>query len=478
MKKLLFLLPLLIVLAWSSVQAATPLAKRLAGRLVLQVESVGEMWYIDPKTLKAVFVGSLNDIDRLKTEYAITVSDRDLARITLRNQKIVDSTYSRKMAGRLLLQSSNGKLWYVSPVDLRRYEVSSGIEGVRDLWRQAIGISQKNFAQLGQVGACTADLWSCGNWGVCQYTQTQQRTCTKVYDCPFANTPSPIASQVCAWTAPLCQSFEYSAWGECSDGHQYRYYTASPLYCQGGNPGPITRNCMSFLSNIVPQEDKVLIGWQATMPGQYLLEVWTEGNYDQKQSLAGNFEYYNYYYQKEIFLPLLAGADHYNYSLKLIDQYGNAVTKTGVFNSTTNNDLAGKVRYNIAFWDDGGIEKSCRSCVLFADENELYRVIWRLIAADEDNSYSLEELTNKSADGDMIVNNTPELANFHVLLPYENWTVSGQSEGFEESTYVEWLNLNTSGRYYWSAIIKNEIGEENLINWSTDRFIFYQTYNP
>lgn len=48
--------------------------------------------------------------------------------------------------------------------------------------------------------ACVADVWSCGDWAPasCSSGDTQSRICTKTFDCPSAETPSPSTSQSCA----------------------------------------------------------------------------------------------------------------------------------------------------------------------------------------------------------------------------------------------------------------------------------------
>lgn len=44
---------------------------------------------------------------------------------------------------------------------------------------------------------CLADQWQCGDWGSCSATGSQTRTCTKLFDCPTVDTPSPPNSQTC-----------------------------------------------------------------------------------------------------------------------------------------------------------------------------------------------------------------------------------------------------------------------------------------
>ncbi len=54
----------------------------------------------------------------------------------------------------------------------------------------------------GSVPACSADTWSCGDWGDCSSAGTQTRTCVLTYDCPTVDTPRPPIDQSCTPPAP------------------------------------------------------------------------------------------------------------------------------------------------------------------------------------------------------------------------------------------------------------------------------------
>ena len=54
------------------------------------------------------------------------------------------------------------------------------------------------------VPSCQTDIWSCDNWSSCSASGNQTRSCTKTFDCPSINTPTPIISQSCVpITAPV-----------------------------------------------------------------------------------------------------------------------------------------------------------------------------------------------------------------------------------------------------------------------------------
>ncbi len=50
--------------------------------------------------------------------------------------------------------------------------------------------------------SCQADVWLCGNWSSCSNSGSQNKTCTKTFDCPSVNTSSPATSQSCTPLTP------------------------------------------------------------------------------------------------------------------------------------------------------------------------------------------------------------------------------------------------------------------------------------
>lgn len=473
MKKLIFVIPILaILLALTSVSAATSLVKRLSGRLVLQVESSGQMWYIDPATLKAIFVGSQHDVDRLKTEFAVPVSDQDLNRIAFKGYSDKDYSYAKSMSGKILLQSSTGKLWYVSPIGYKKYELGTGTEVITALHSEAIGISQKNFALLPQ-GACSKDLYSCSNWSICDQSLVQNRTCEKVFDCSTVVTSAPVTSQTCTWTPPTCTTVDYTDWSGCYNGKRERAISSkSPANCVGGTIEPLVETCLWVDANALPIVDGVRIGLQTTKFADYVIEIFDAGKLIAAQS--GDLEFYNYYYQFE-FNKLTQGKI-LNYTVTVTDpDTGAKAFRSGSFIVLTAPDETSP-QYNIAEWHDEEGAKSCYNCVVLknnSEEQASSNVTWKLYSTEND-------FTNNPDEVISITNEQPAM--YSVLLPYhESWTVSNQSETFSGDTYVNWADVDFNTRYYWSAIVEWEDGKGSHyvdLGWDQDRTIFYQSYHP
>ena len=96
-------------LAFGSAQAAT-LASQLSGRILLQVESKGEAWYVNPKDYKRYYLGRPDDAYKLMRSLSTGISEKEFA-----NWKKGAPSWAK---GRLYFRpESHGEAYYV---DLNR----------------------------------------------------------------------------------------------------------------------------------------------------------------------------------------------------------------------------------------------------------------------------------------------------------------------------------------------------------------------
>ena len=102
--------------------AATSLSVRLRGRILLQVESRGEAWYISPVDSRRYSLGTPANAFAVMRSLGLGVTNRDLAKIPIAGDaRDGDRTLTQRLLGRILLQvESRGEAWYISPVDSRR----------------------------------------------------------------------------------------------------------------------------------------------------------------------------------------------------------------------------------------------------------------------------------------------------------------------------------------------------------------------
>jgi len=85
---------MLILMVYSSVKAEETLAQKLAGRIVLQVESHGEAWYINPNDYKKYYLGKPDDAFALMKKLGIGITDQDITKIPVKLAD--DQAYSDK----------------------------------------------------------------------------------------------------------------------------------------------------------------------------------------------------------------------------------------------------------------------------------------------------------------------------------------------------------------------------------------------
>lgn len=129
------------------------LAQRLQGHFLLQVEDKGQLWYINPADLKRRLITINNaittlsqlalginneNLDKLPTAIYAVSSDIDSDNDGYNDQleakagyklfgvgrALFDDRLIERLKGKLLLQvENNGRMWYVNPIDEKKYEI-------------------------------------------------------------------------------------------------------------------------------------------------------------------------------------------------------------------------------------------------------------------------------------------------------------------------------------------------------------------
>lgn len=177
------------------------LVKRLAGRILLQTETLGQAWYLDPVSLKAYYLADgqtaysalrkfglgikNSDIIKipvgLESRFTMTDSDNDglpdkLEEALGTNPNKADTDgdsfldgdevkngynpngpgqYSflkslvDRLKGRIVIQTeSRGEAWYINPVDGKRYYLANGEAAYQIMRYLSLGISNKDFHKI------------------------------------------------------------------------------------------------------------------------------------------------------------------------------------------------------------------------------------------------------------------------------------------------------------------------------------------
>lgn len=200
----LFILTLLLsglILSYFNIASAAPLADRLKGYILLQVESHGEAWYVIPTEVQRTYLANGDAAYNIMSKLGLGITNTNLAKIPVGiDSRIVDSDsdgdglgdkleeglktnpnnidsdsdgYSdyeevthdynplgqekniydqdlvNRLKGRILLQvEEKGQAWYVHPVDGRRYYMKDGPSAYEIMRFLSLGITNDNLNQI------------------------------------------------------------------------------------------------------------------------------------------------------------------------------------------------------------------------------------------------------------------------------------------------------------------------------------------
>ncbi len=203
-KKNLFYSLVLIALVLPSIVFAQTSKQNLSGQILLQVESRGEAWYVDPKDYKRTYLQDGAAAYRLLREKGVGIKNSDLSKIPvgietrskdtdsdndgladkleealgtdinnndtdkdgysdgaevlsnyspLGKGKIqIDKNLANQFKGKILLQiESRGEAWYVYPVDGKRYYLKDGDAAYQIMRFLSLGITNENLAKIEAV---------------------------------------------------------------------------------------------------------------------------------------------------------------------------------------------------------------------------------------------------------------------------------------------------------------------------------------
>lgn len=127
-----------------TVTPAVPLtlAQQLAGRILIQVESKGEAWYVNPVTGKRSFLGTPAEALKKFASVSLGISNSDFANIQ-------STGVPSRLVGRILIKTEDsGKLYYVNPVNRAIVSLGSPNEVVNVIKQVGLGISNANIVKI------------------------------------------------------------------------------------------------------------------------------------------------------------------------------------------------------------------------------------------------------------------------------------------------------------------------------------------
>ena len=182
------------------IYAQMPLAQKLKGKILLQVEARGEAWYVNPIDQKRYYLGRPDDAFALMKDIGLGITDEDLKKIAVAEANFtgtdsdgdglsdaieaalgtdknnpdtdgdgygdkeellsgydpagpgslpLDPAKARSLAGQIVMQvEKNGEAWYVNPDNLKRYYMGRPADAFNLMRSLGLGITDKNLAAI------------------------------------------------------------------------------------------------------------------------------------------------------------------------------------------------------------------------------------------------------------------------------------------------------------------------------------------
>jgi ribosomal protein L30/L7E len=152
MKKLttLFIILPLILTSFTNISAAASIAEKVKGKIVLQVESHGEAYYVYPDNLKRYYLGRPGNAFDIMRALGLGITNANLAKIPKNTDNWVGETSSiNRVKGKILLQvESHGEAWYVFPNNGKRYYLGRPSDAFEIMRSLGLGITTKDLLTI------------------------------------------------------------------------------------------------------------------------------------------------------------------------------------------------------------------------------------------------------------------------------------------------------------------------------------------
>ncbi len=127
----------------------------LKGRILLQVQSAGEAWYVHPKTGERTLLGRPADAFAAMRKLGVGISNNDLKRlfgtVPYKEQQLAikDRAMAQKLAGTILLQvERNGEAYYLDPTNLIAYFLGRPSDAFQVMRKRGLGITNENLSAV------------------------------------------------------------------------------------------------------------------------------------------------------------------------------------------------------------------------------------------------------------------------------------------------------------------------------------------
>lgn len=146
MKKLFIIAVIITLFITQNVQdvKADSLSNKLSGQILLQVESAGEAWYVNPNDHKRYYLGRPADAFNVMRELGLGIKHSTL--ISYLNDK-----FPANLLGKIMLDvENNGEAYYVYPKDRKGYYLGRPADAFDVMRKMGLGISNIDLEKIAQ----------------------------------------------------------------------------------------------------------------------------------------------------------------------------------------------------------------------------------------------------------------------------------------------------------------------------------------
>lgn len=120
------------------------LVSRGKGYILLQTESHGEAWYVDPVTAKRYYMKDGPTAYQMMRSFGLGIAETDYQKIDKG-----DTALKARLRGRIVLRAqAHGEAYYIHPKDLAVYYLKNGDEAYRIMRLYSLGISNRDLSGI------------------------------------------------------------------------------------------------------------------------------------------------------------------------------------------------------------------------------------------------------------------------------------------------------------------------------------------
>lgn len=141
MRKYFFLVTLLLLVPANFVKASDAVAG-LKGKILLQIESGGKAWYVNPENNQRYFLGKPEDALELIQKLGLGIKHKDLV-------KFLKTSFPQRLSGKFLIDvDNNGEAYYIFPKDLKAYSLPTAFSAFELMKKKGLGIKNSDLEKI------------------------------------------------------------------------------------------------------------------------------------------------------------------------------------------------------------------------------------------------------------------------------------------------------------------------------------------